>query len=157
MGFFLGSAANCKWHWGEAWIWTHNHQESEISTKYDFYSFEVSLEVLTERSLKTHKMVFGWFFKVYLIRTSRQTLKLQKSYSVDNFWFLNTPGSPGSDTLVEIFSFLCLFSAFLSQSATWWLFSLRFGAKFCESSMLCIYDPRHLDFCQFELHNALFL
>jgi len=64
-------------------------------------------------------------YKVYSTRTSRLTLKLNKSYTVDNFWFLNTSGTPGSNSLVEMFSFSCLFTTFLANSATWWHFSSR--------------------------------
>ena len=46
--------------------------------------------------------VILWFFKVYSVRTSWLTSKLSKSYSVDNFWFSDTPGTPGSDSPVEI-------------------------------------------------------
>ena len=82
--------------------------------------------------------------------------KLLKSYSMDKFLFLDTPGTPGSNSPVEIFSFSCLLSAFLTNSATWWHFSSKFYAKFCGSSILYIYDPRHLECCQFELDNAIF-
>ena len=65
-------------------------KNQKLFTEYDFNSFEVSLEVLRERTLKNHKMtlkiqVFGWFFKVHSIRTSRLTLRLQKSYFLDDF------------------------------------------------------------------------
>ena len=43
-----------------------------------------------------------WFFKVYSARTSWLTSKLSESYSVDNFWFPDTPGTPESDSPVEI-------------------------------------------------------
>ena len=97
-----------------------------------------------------------WFFKAYSFRTSRLTSKLLKSHSVDYFWFLDIPGTPKSNFPVEDFSFSCLFSAFLTNSATWWHFSLKSDAKFCGSSTLYIYDPRHLEFCQFKLNNTLF-
>ena len=47
------------------------------------------------------KMIL-WFFKVYSVRTSMLTSKTQKSYSVDNFWFLDTCGTPWSNSPVKI-------------------------------------------------------
>ena len=65
-------------------------RNQKLSTEYDFNSFKVSFEVLTEYTLKNHTKtcilkVILWFFKVYSVRTSRLTSKLLKSYFVDNF------------------------------------------------------------------------
>ena len=67
------------------------------------------------------KVIF-WFFKVYSDRTSRLTLKVLKSYFVDNFWFLDISGTPGRDSPVEI---LILITFYPKLKSVIWLETLQ--------------------------------
>ena len=90
--------------------------------------------------------VILWFFKVYSIRTSWLTSKLSKSYFMDNFWFPNTPGTPGSDSLVEVSLLTHLFSIFLTNSAIWWFYRVSRWLVSTGKVDFWIFDLRYMKF-----------
>ena len=106
-----------------------------------------------------------YFFKSFCGFSKFFQLELQgwpRNYKNHILWIISDSWIPLAPLGVILqwryshFHVCFLLSAFLTNSATWWCFSLKSDANFCGSSILYIYDPRHLEFCQFKLNNTLF-